>query len=167
MRAEKQLLLDDLVKKFKAPAFVVVKHGMTANDANDFRRQIDKTGGEFEVVRKRVLMKAAEAAEVDLDGIPMEGHIGVVFTGEDSVETTKVVCESSFVSAVGGRFDGQVYLAADVEKLSKLPGKDEMRAQLLGLFEAPQAQVLGTMEALLTSVMHCLQNKVDQDGSSD
>ena len=48
----------------------------------------------------------------------------------------------------------------------KLPAKDEMRAQLLGLFEAPMSQTLSTMESLLTSVMHCLENKKDKDLNS-
>lgn len=165
MREEKQLLLDEIKEKIdSASAFVVVKYGtLKANDANDFRRNIGKSGAEFEVVRKRVLLKAAEAAGVDLSSVSLEGNVGVVFSGEDAVETTKAVCEHDSLTPLGGRFDGQIYQADDVEKLSKLPGKDEMRAQLLGLFEAPMSHTVGAMEALLTSVMHCLQNKVDQE----
>ena len=58
-----------------------------------------------------------------------------------------------------GRFDGQLYQAADAKKLSELPGRDEMRAQLLATFEAPMSQTLSVVEALLTSVPHCLENK--------
>ena len=50
-----------------------------------------------------------------------------------------------------------------VEKLSKLPGKDEMRAQLLSVFEAPMAQTLAVMDALLASVVYCLDNKCQQE----
>jgi large subunit ribosomal protein L10 len=34
-----------------------------------------------------------------------------------------------------------------------------MRAQFLGLLEAVPAQTLGVMDALLTSVVYCLDNK--------
>ena len=47
--------------------------------------------------------------------------------------------------------------------MSKLPSKDEMRAQFLGTLEAPMAQTLAVMDALLTSVVHCLNNKVQLD----
>jgi large subunit ribosomal protein L10 len=64
---------------------------------------------------------------------------------------------------VKGQFDGNLYDSDAVEKLSKLPGKDEMRASLLGLFEAPMSQSLAVMEALLTSVIHCVENKRKND----
>ena len=53
--------------------------------------------------------------------------------------------------------------ASDVERLSKLPSKDEMRAQFLSVLEAPMSQTLAVMEALLTSVPYCLDNKCKQE----
>jgi large subunit ribosomal protein L10 len=55
--------------------------------------------------------------------------------------------------------------ASDVEQISKLPGKDEMRSQFLGTLEAPLAQTLSVLEALLTSVMYCLENKSQANNS--
>jgi large subunit ribosomal protein L10 len=46
-----------------------------------------------------------------------------------------------------------------MEALSKLPSKPEMQAQLLGLFEAVPSQLLGVVDALLSSVANCLDNK--------
>ncbi len=67
------------------------------------------------------------------------------------------------VEVVGGRFEGKMYTGADVEKLSNLPSKDEMRAQFLSVLEAPMSQTLAVMEALLTSVVYCLDNKSKQE----
>jgi len=115
-----------------------------------------------------MLLKAAEEIGVSFDGEPLPGHIGVIFTGEDAIETVKAVLQFSkdsgdVVKILMGRIDGQMYSVADVEKLSKLPGKDEMRAQFLGLLEAPMAQTLATMDALLCSVVHCLANKAEEE----
>ena len=38
--------------------------GLSANKANEFRREVAKIGGDVGVMRKRVLIKAAEAAGV-------------------------------------------------------------------------------------------------------
>jgi large subunit ribosomal protein L10 len=174
MREEKQLLLDevkDQIQQFNS--FVIMSYvGLTANRANDFRRAIAKSGGSVEMVRKRVLIKAAIAAGVTLDLAQLPGHIGLVFTGTDPIETAKVVFKFSVetkkaIQVVGGRIDGQLYGGADVETLSKLPGKNEMRAQLLATFEAPMSQTLAVMEALLTSVVHCLNNKCQAEGQSE
>jgi large subunit ribosomal protein L10 len=137
---------------------------LSANKANEFRREVAKVGGSVEVMRKRVLIKAAANAGLTLSLKELPGHIGLVYAGNDPIELTKLVFKFSqandkAIEVVGGRFEGLMYTGADVERLSKLPGRDEMRAQLLATFEAPMAQTLAVIDALLTSVPHCLENK--------
>lgn len=174
MRKEKQLLLDEVSHQIaNVDSFVLVSYkGLTANNANNFRRQICKIGGNFEVVRKRVLQKAAKTQGIDLDLKSLPGHIGLVFCGQDAIETTKAVFRinneiGKTVDVIGGRFDGLLYDGSQVEMLSKLPGKDEMRAQLLATLEAPMSQTLAVMDALLSSVVHCLNNKSKSEDSNN
>jgi|LakMenE01Jun11ns_1017448.scaffolds.fasta_scaffold9567815_2 large subunit ribosomal protein L10 len=175
MRQEKQLLLDEIAGQIKQSGntFVIMSYQkLNANAANEFRRQIAKLGGNLEVVRKRVLLKAAQTAGIDLKMDVLPGHIGLVYGGNDPIETTKAVFRFSeeneqTIKVVGGHFEGQLYTGEQIEALSKLPGKNEMRAQLLGLFEAPMAQTLSVMEALLASVMYCLDNKAKQESPNN
>lgn len=166
MRQEKQLLLNEIKGQIQSfGSFVVMRYaGLTANKASEFRKVVAKMGGNVEIMRKRVLIKAAQNAGVALDLDALPGHIGLVYAPKDPIEMTKLVLKFSqendkTIEVIGGRFDGQIYNAADVEKLSKLPGKNEMRAQLLSVFEAPMAQTLAVMDALLASVVYCLDNK--------
>jgi large subunit ribosomal protein L10 len=166
MRQEKQLLLNEIQGQIEDfDSFVVMRYlSLSANKANSFRREVAKLGGNVEVMRKRVLIKAAEGAGISLNLKDLPGHIGLVYAGKDPIEITKLVFKFSqendkSIEVVGGRFEGQLYSGADVEKLSKLPSKNEMRAQLLSVFEAPMAQTLAVMEALLASVVYCLDNK--------
>lgn len=174
MRHEKQLLLDEIKNKIvESKSFILTRYNkMKANSAWDFRGSIAKVGGDYEVVRKRILIKAAAEAGINLDINNLEGHIGVVFPGADPIETTKVVFQygqsnEKAIEVLGALLDGRLYLAKDVETLSKLPGKNEMRSQLLGLFEAPMAQTLAVMEALLTSVIYCLDNKGKEEKANN
>ncbi len=166
MRAEKELLKSEIREKIERfESFVVMQYkSLTANTANDFRREVGRIGGDVEVVRKRVLLKAAEDAGLQLELSSLPGHIGIVFFGKDPIESTKTVIKFSqdrekVIQLIGGRFDGKLYSGADVERLSTLPGKDEMRSQLLSVLEAPLSQTLAVIEALLTSVPYCLDNK--------
>lgn len=167
MRQEKHLLLDEVkghIDTSKGSFVIIGYRGLEANKANEFRRAIRKVGGNVEVMRKRILIKAAEAAGITLNVGELPGHIGLVLVGQDAIETTKIIFQfgkenENKVDVVGGRFDGKLYPASDVEKMSKLPSRDEMRAQFLGLLEAPMAQTLATMEAIMTSVIYCLDNK--------
>lgn len=166
MRPEKQFLLDDIKGKMdNSKAFILARYTkMNPNQASQFRTLIAQTGGDFEVIRKRILMKAAQGAGCALEKSLLEGHIGVVFADVDPVQTIKTVYKfrqenEEMLEVLGGRFEGKLYSARDVEQISKLPSKDEMRAQFLGLLEAVPAQTLGVMDALLTSVVYCLDNK--------
>lgn len=174
MRPEKELLKQEIKDKIERfGSFVIMRYkSLNANTANDFRRAMGKVGGDVEVVRKRVLLKAAEDVGLELDLSTLTGHIGLVFLGEDPIESTKTVIKFSqdrekVIQVLGGRFDGQMYTGADVERLSTLPGKDEMRAQLLSVFEAPLSQTLAVIEALLTSVPYCLDNKSKQEENTE
>ncbi len=166
MRQEKSLLLQEIKDKIDGSQAIVLAtyQKMSPNLASDFRMNISKTGGSFEIVKKRMLIKAAEKAGFTLDRSNLQGHIGVIFADSDPVETTKYVYQfckentDNFV-VIGGRFEGQLCSETDLKLISQLPSQDEMRAQLLGTFEAPMSQTLATIEALLCSVVYCLENK--------
>lgn len=174
MKSEKGLLKSEIKNKFdRFGSFVIMQYArLSANAANEFRRQMGKAGGDVEVVRKRVLIKAAEDLGIKLDQASLPGHIGIVFLGEDPFETTKMVFKfgrdrDKVIEVIGGRFDGQLYSGADVEKMSNLPSKEEMRAQFLSVLEAPLSQTLAVIEALLTSVPHCLANKGQEENTDN
>ena len=169
MRPEKQLLLDEIHDQIKAYAsFVILSYkGFTANVANDFRSEMIGLNCQYEVVRKRLLLKAAEKLDIGLTPQQIPGHIGLLLLDDDSIDALKKVFDyqkdlSNAVEVIGGHFNGQLLDAQEVEQMSKLPTKNEMRAQFLGLLEAPMAQTLSTMEALVCSVIYCLDNKAKE-----
>lgn len=170
MRPEKQLLLDDIKDRMAvSKAMVVTRYRkLQPNTVASFRAQLAKTGGSLAVVKKRVLLKAAESSGIALNADELEGHIAIIFLAEDPFAMTKTIYQFSnendkILEVIGGRFEGALCSATDVEMISKLPSKDEMRAQLLSTLEAPLSQTLAVVDALLTSVMHCLENKSKQD----
>lgn len=171
MREEKQLLLDHLKELIEnSESFVVAKtNKMNSLATVSLRNTLAKSKAEMEVVKKRVFVKAAQSAGIgNIEVKELVGSIAVFFAREDSLGIAKEIFKFSgenqdALEVLCGHFDGKLYNGADVKSLSELPSKDEMRAQFLGLLEAPMAQTLATMEALLTSVIHCLENKCNQE----
>src|SRR6185295_10364201 len=97
MKKEKQLLLDEITNQMEGTtSFLITQYtGLTANKTNDFRRQMMKIGGNFEVVKKRVFLKALSTRGLSLDIAALPGHVGLVFAGKDAIETTKAVMKFS------------------------------------------------------------------------
>ncbi len=174
MRAEKQLLLDEIREQIdQYGSFVILSYlGLSANEAHKFRRKIRKTGGEIEMLPKRMFVIAAEKSGYNFDLNLLTGHIGVVFAGEDPMETTKAVFEyqednQDRLNVIGGQIDGSVLDKNQMTELSKLPGKQELRAQFVGLLQAPMAQTLSVMNALVSSVVYCLDNKCKKENDQE
>ena len=174
MRDDNKLLMQEIKGKIdRYGSFVIMQYmGLKANTANDFRREIGKMGGDVEIVSKRILVKAAAEAGIPLDLSTLNGHIGLVFLGQDPIKTTKTVFKFSqdrekVIQILGGRLEGRLYHGADVERFSQLPGEEVMRAQLLAVLEAPMSQTLGIVQAILSSVVYCLDNKSKETGSQE
>ncbi|MFS8563240.1 MAG: 50S ribosomal protein L10 [Rhabdochlamydiaceae bacterium] len=93
MRKEKQLLLDQIESKVTgSSAFILTRYQqMDPNMAYAFRTALIQSGADFEVIRKRILLKAALAAGCALDKATLGGHVGVVFVEEDPVQSTKAL----------------------------------------------------------------------------
>jgi len=170
MRKEKQLLLDEIKEQIeKSQSLIVTQyHRIAPNLSWDFRSELKKNGGNYEIVKKRVFAKAAKEAGLDIPEDSLSGHIGLVLADDDGIGATKAVYEfakdnKGVLDVLCGFYENEFHSKEQVETLSKLPSKNEMRAQLLGLFEAPMAQTLSTMDSLLTSVIHCLENKSQKE----
>lgn len=170
MREEKQLLLDEIKEKIEGSnGFIVTNYQkFDALRAREFRDEIAQAGGEFEVVRKRVFIKAAESVGIQLDVKKFDGHVGVIFTQQDITQLAKKAVNygeqnDSSISLIGGQIDGDICSAEEIQAIAKLPGLQELRAQLLGLLEAPMSQMVGTFQAALTSILYCLEEKTKKD----
>ena len=166
MREEKKLLLEEIKEQIDSSTVLVLTryHKMSPNLSDSLRKKLTAAGGSYEIVRKRILLKATESVGFTLGADLLQGHIGVVFSASDPVTLTKAIFQfakenEEILEILGARFEGKFCSAADVKQISELPSKDEMRAQFLGTLEAPLAQTLAVMEALLTSLPYCLENK--------
>lgn len=156
MREEKQFLLDEIEDHLNNfPAFVITDYaGLTANEAARMRSELKKRGAALAVVRKRVFAKALSKMDIAVSLDTLKGHVGVIFAQAEAMETFKFVHtfskETSRPAILAGRFEGEIIEAKTVQLLATLPSRDEMRAQILGTLEAPMAQTLAVMEALIS-----------------
>ncbi|MEM8628695.1 MAG: 50S ribosomal protein L10 [Chlamydiota bacterium] len=165
MRQEKQLLLEEIKEKIDtANAFIVMQYGkFSSNLSWELRKALRENNAEFEVVKKRIFQKAMLSSDISMD-LDVQGNVGIVFLHGEIIDGTKAFCNFSknqgdLFTIVSGRYEQKTYSRADVERLSTLPNESEMRAQLIALLQAPMTQTLSTMNALMTSVMHCIENK--------
>lgn len=164
MRKEKTLLLDEIANKIdNSNSWIITSYAnIDASASWYFRSLLLKSESEYEVVKKSIFLKAAKKAGVELDSKTLKGHIGVVFIYGDAINATKAVYkakDSLNLLVINAQIEGKSYDAAEMESLSKLPSKDEMRAQFLSVLEAPMQETASVMNSLLTSVLYAIEEK--------
>jgi large subunit ribosomal protein L10 len=167
MRKEKELLLNEIKEKIDGSSALIVTRyeKLEPNKSWQLRELLSKSGSIFEVVKKRVFLKAAEKAGVKIDEAILAGNIGIVFVNQtDAMVSAKAVFKfseenGSLLQVLCGQIDGKMMPGAEVEVLSKLPGMDEMRAMFLGLLIAPMSQTLSVMEAAIAGPLSVIEQK--------
>lgn len=167
MRKEKTLLLDEVKDKVKASKAIIVASytKLEPNTSWKLRDTLNKQGSIFEVVKKRVFLKAIEGSDIQIDEALLKGNIGVVFVNDtDSMPAAKAVFKfssenSDLLTVLCGQMEGKMMPGAEVETLSKLPSLDEMRAIMLGLFTSPMSHMLSVLEAKIAEMSS--ENKIE------
>ena len=165
MSAEKQALLDEVKEKIDLKdGFILASYDkLSANTIAGIRKSLVEVGGDMFVVKKRIFAKAASEKDVTYTLEELEGHVLLAMAKGNFPAVAKAVFnakkETKAIKVLGGYFEDSKCVASDVEQISNLPSLDEMRAQIIGLLEAPMSQTLSTIEAVLSSVMHCMENK--------
>jgi len=150
-RAQKAEWIDDLKGVFASSAAVVVTHyqGLTVAEMNDLRGRLRKEGASFQVVKNRLAQKALNGAG-ETAGAMFKGPVGIAYAA-DPVAAAKVTVQYAKDNdkfKVIGALMGEVVLdVKGVEALSKLPSLDQIRAQLIGLINAPATRIAGVLQA--------------------
>jgi large subunit ribosomal protein L10 len=172
MRKEKQFLLNEIKDQLsESNDFVITSYqGIDPNTASGFRMSIVDSGGVFCVVKKRVFLKAAAEAGIKIEKEMLKGHIGIVYSGEDTIATTKAVYKfkkenDGLLDVLGGLFEGEICSPSDLKEISALPSQEQMRSEFLGVLEAPLSGVVSVMEAAMSGVISCMDQQVQKKES--
>lgn len=164
MRAEKQLLLDEIKEKIESSKGLLITRYQKFNSAKarSFRELVQKAEGEFEVVKKRIFIRALAESRFKLQAEEYEGDIAILFAHSDDVNAlSKLALKYSeendkAIELVGGVVDGGLLNAEDITAYAKLPTINELRSQFVGTIACPLQDVVSLIDSLLCSVVHVM-----------
>ena len=175
MRPEKQNLTNEYLARLNAsPFFIVVDYkGLSVGHLTELRRRLTKAGAEIHIVKNSIFRLAAkEAGVADLNGA-LSGQVAVV-TGQRDISTAaKVVktfgSEFEKLKVHFGYLNNQRLESASIMTLADLPSIEVLRAQLLGVLNAPAGKLvrlLNTPASQLARVLQARQEKLGQPAAA-
>lgn len=169
MKAEKTLLIEDVLRRVNASPFMFVVDytGLTVDKFAELRKRLRGCGAEIHVFKNTLVRKASEKA-----GYPAD--LGNALTGQSAVVTgDKDVCAAAKIMKTfadefekpqlkAGVLDGKLLDAAAIKALASLPAKEVLYAQLLGVLQAPASKLARLLNEPAASLARVLQAKADK-----
>lgn len=151
-REQKTELLDELRELFNANELLVVSHykGLTVKEVTQLRDNIRQTGAGFRVTKNRITRLALEGTKFSGLKDLFKGPTAIAFSS-DPVAACKACVEFAKTNEklvlVGGGMGAKVLSVEEVKYLASIPSLDELRAQLIGLLQAPASKIARVCKA--------------------
>jgi large subunit ribosomal protein L10 len=155
-REEKEREITSLSDKFgrSKAAFLVDYKGMDVESVTKLRKTLKPIQSEMKVVRNTLAIRAL-SNHPTLKPVLEDKLVGtnaVIFAYEDPSASAKALTafgkDVEAFQLKSGVMDGAALDAKGIQYLATLPGKNELRAMLLGTLAGPMTKFLGTLQAV-------------------
>lgn len=151
----KKAVVAELVERINnsVTGVLVSYKGISVADDTALRKELREAGVKYTVVKNTLLSRACE--ETNLTGLQgtLEGTTALATSDEDYAAAARILAnyakKSKTFELKGGYLDGEVVDMATVDKLSKLPTRDILLANVLGAFQAPIASFARAVQAIV------------------
>ncbi len=129
--------------------------GMTVAQVTELRRNLAKTGAKYKVTKNTLTKLASKGTKFEQAADMMTGPTGFTMAKDDPYAAIKAIYEfakknETKISLIGAIFGDVKMDAKAVEQMAKLPSLNEIRGKLVGLIQAPAAQLARLAQAYAT-----------------
>ena len=168
MRPEKAYLIEEAKNHLSKSEYFFLTdfNGIDSQETSELRSKLAERGAEFHVVKNSSIRLAARPDLIkDLDS-HLKGHTAVVVGGDDASGVAKVLSEyfksNEKVSVKAGALGDRHLTADEIKQLATLPGLEQLRAQLLSLFNTPASSLVTVLSAPARGMVTVLKAKADK-----
>ena len=133
--------VEEIADQFKnaASAVVVDARGLTVAQSTELRHQLREEGIVLEVIKNKILTRAAEKAGfAELNDI-FVGPSAVAFSSEDAIAPSRILKKfadtNEKLEIKGGVVDGNIANLDDINKYASLPSREGLLGQLMAEFQ--------------------------------
>ena len=160
IKDKKQETVTELHDKLEnAKAFYLTDFtGLTVKKVTELRRRLRTAGIEYVVVKNTLAERALEGLDLPEVAEFFKGPTAVAIGQADPVAAAKVLVDfakenDNKPAMKAGVVEGKAYTAKQVDQLAKLPGREQLLAELAGCFEAPMSMMLMMLQGKLQETL--------------
>lgn len=148
--------------------FLVDYQGLSAGDLHALRAKVRAAGGRLLVAKNTLVNVVLKEHGVDGFDATLQGPTAIVLVGEDPVAPAKALTDfakdhpKDLPAAKGGRLQGSVVGPETLAKIAKLPPREQLLSELIGVLQAPLTQLVGVLSAPQRDLVTVIDNFVSQ-----
>ena len=149
--------------------FLVSYSALSVPQMSSLRKNLSRLGAEIFVPKNRVARIVFKELNQEKLGTFLSGQSALIWTNADSVTVSKALVkfteENQNVSVSGALLDGKTILAKDdVKRLSELPSREVLLAQLLSVIQSPLTRLAGVLNAKSRDLLSILKQLSEKKG---
>ena len=154
-RAEKAAVIDEIATNISdsQAIFAVDFRGITVPQAADLRDKLRAVDASFRVVKNSLTERAADQAGVTQLKELLAGPTALTFVRGDAATAAKAIADyarlTQKLAFKGGVMDGMTLAPEQVTAISRLPSRDILYGQLVGLVASPITGLARSLGALI------------------
>ena len=155
----------DLVQKSEG-LILIEYRGLSMKGMDPLRGKVRDAAGELHVVKNTLALRALEAAgrSAPAELFTQTTAVGFAFGDVPAVAKalTTFAKDSEFVKVKGGLLGSKLLTVKEIEALAELPPMPVVRAQLLGLLQAPASRITGAIAGSVRQVVNVVKAYADK-----
>jgi large subunit ribosomal protein L10 len=170
-KEQKAAVVEEVATQIKESeaVFAVDYRGISVPQAAELREKLNEAGARFRVVKNTLTVRAAdEAGAEDLKEL-LEGPTAFTFVAPESGDVALAAKaldrfrrDHNMLQFKGGRMSGEPVTVDQLLDLAKLPARDVLHGQLVGVVASPITGLVRGLNQLIAGFASQLQQMVDQ-----
>jgi large subunit ribosomal protein L10 len=141
--------------------------GLNVAQITELRRSLQEKEAEYRVVKNSYARLALRELGFPFEEDFLIDPTALALARADIGPITKVLFDftrDSTLKVKGGLVEGRVVSSAEVEAISKLPGRNDLYAMLMGTMNAPLTKLVYAMSGIATKLVRTLQAVAESKG---
>jgi len=167
-RSEKQAVVSEVSDRLARANAVILTDfsGLKVEQMTDLRQKLKDAGLDYLVVKNTLLKLASQGTEAESLTQDLTGPNGLGFSFDDPVELAKVLVnfakDNPKLEIKEGVLDGKIISTAEVTALAKLPSREVLLAQLLGVMNGVARNFVSVLAAVPRGLVTALKQIEEQ-----
>lgn len=169
---KKEVLVKEYLDQLNVSEAVIITsyRGLRVTQVEQLRRKIREAEGSFAIVKNTLAERALKEAGLPVVEEMLTGPVGIGFCHHNVSGVAKAISDFSkqneLLAIKGGLLGNRVIDEAGVRNLANLPSLDVLRAQLLGLINAPASQLAGVVAGGVRQLVNVFNAYAEKDAEA-